>query len=44
LILRAIQKDSVALKYSSRGMTYVPYRRQFRVRSGFHVVPRGEAR
>jgi hypothetical protein len=32
LIVRAIQKDSVVLKYSSRGKTYVPYRRQFRVR------------
>ena len=30
--LRAIQKDSVVLKYSSRGTTYVPYRRQFRWR------------
>ena len=32
LIVRAIQKDSVVLKYSSRGTTYGPYRRQFRVR------------
>ena len=32
LIVRAIQKDSVVLEYSSRGKTYVPYRRQFRVR------------
>ena len=32
LIVRAIQKDSVVPEYSSRGKTYVPYRRQFRVR------------